>query len=634
MSRWLLLSILLCGCISLPTPSPAKEQFQKPGPVHLDKAGEKWARQSLKKMTLEQKVGQMFVIWAHAEFLNINGVEYKTLRSQMRKYHIGGFGLTVRYDDGLLYKNEPLEAATVTNQLQKDSEFPLIFAADFERGLGMRLNGVTTFPHAMALGATGNAEYARESGRITAREARAIGVQWNWFPDTDVNSNPQNPVINTRSFGEDPGEVGRMAVAYIQGAHEYGMLTTAKHFPGHGDTSTDSHLAVPEVSADRARLDAVELPPFQAAINAGVDAVLVAHVTVPALDADPHKVATISQPIVTGLLKQQMKFHGLVVTDALVMDGLMKLYPEGGKAAAAHAAVDAVVAGNDVLLIPSDLDAAYQGVVEAVRSGKIPVSRIDESVLKILRAKASVGLNKARFVDVNALTSIIAQPDNLAQAQRMADSSVTLVRDNERVLPLRRAAGGTIHPISAYHGAEEMHRHVLLLIFVDDIRGESGRLLEEQVRERIPDAKVIYVDKRSAPEMTKQVMDAVQPATKIIAAVYEVPVSGRGVGEIAAPSNSPEIESASAALLRSVLHAAGERTVVAAMGNPYIASSFPEIQTYVCTYSNTNVSEMSAAKALFGEIPMNGHLPVTIPNVASRGAGIASPAQRFSGGSE
>ena len=285
-----------------------KDEFQRPGPVHLDKKGERWAQESLKKMSLEEKIGQMFVIWSRAQFMNVNSQEYLNLRDTMHKYHIGAFGLTVRYEDGFLYKNEPLEAAMVINQLQQDSAFPLIFAADFERGLGMRLNGTTSFPHAMAFGATNNVEYARESGRITAQEARAIGVQWNWFPDADVNSNPANPIINTRSFGEDPKEVGAMAAAYIEGAHEFGMLVTAKHFPGHGDTDTDSHLAVPHVNADQGHLESVELPPFQTAIKAGVDAILVAHIVVPALDPDPNHVATISPAIVTDLLQKQMGF--------------------------------------------------------------------------------------------------------------------------------------------------------------------------------------------------------------------------------------------------------------------------------------------------------------------------------------
>ncbi len=209
----------------------------------------------------------MFMIWSKVQFLNTDSPDYLKLRDTMRKYHLGGFGLTVRFEDGYLYKSEPLEAATLVNRLQSDSEIPLLFGADFERGLAYRLNGPTNFPHAMAFGATGDVNYAREAGRITAREARAIGVQWNWFPDADVNSNPANPIINNRSFGEDPQQVSEFVKAYIAGAHEYGMLTTAKHFPGHGDTSTDSHVTVPIVAGDRHHLDTIELPPFRAAIE-------------------------------------------------------------------------------------------------------------------------------------------------------------------------------------------------------------------------------------------------------------------------------------------------------------------------------------------------------------------------------
>ncbi len=627
-----LLLVAIC-CITVPSFSADKAALQPSGPVHLDKAGEKWAQRSLKKMSLEQKVGQMFMIWSYARFLNVNSPQYIGLRDTMRKYHLGGFGLTVEYEDGFLHKSEPLEAAMLTNQLQKDSEFPLLFAADFERGLGTRLNEVTGFPHAMAFGAAGNVDFARESGRITAMEARAIGVQWNWFPDVDVNSNPDNPVINTRSFGEDPAVVGQMAAAYIQGAHEYGMMTTAKHFPGHGDTDVDSHLSVPVVTVDRARLDAVELPPFKAAIKAGVDAVLVAHVSVPALDTDPKRVASISPPVVTGLLRKQMNFNGLVVTDALVMDGLMKMFPEGGRTAAASAAVEALQAGNDVLLLPSDLDAAYNGVLDAVRSGFIPEARIDQSVLKILRAKASVGLHRGRIVDIYSVGKIVARPDNLLTAQEIADSAVTVVRDNQQVLPLKASHRGTIPPSASYQVAEGSGGHVLLLIFSDDSRSDSGRVLEEQLRRRIPSARVMYIDVRTALDIGPAVMNAVGKADKIIVAIYEVPVVGKIV-RAAADGNGVALQSSSAALLEQVLHGAAARTAVVAMGSPYVASHFSEIQTYVCTFSNMKVSEISAVKAMFGEIGMPGHMPVTIPNIAQRGAGLNTPAQRSNGGSE
>jgi beta-N-acetylhexosaminidase len=634
MFRRTILLLAFAVVIALNAFSVSQPVFQKPGPVHLDKAGEKWAQRTLKKMSLGQKVGQMFIVWSHAQFLNVNSPEYIALRDAMRKYHLGGFGLTVEYVDGFLYKNEPFEAAMVTNQLQKDSEFPLLFGADFERGLGMRLNEVTGFPHAMAFGAAGNIEFARESGHITAMEARAIGVQWNWFPDVDVNSNPDNPVINTRSFGEDPRLVAQMAAAYIEGAHEYGMLTTAKHFPGHGDTDVDSHLAVPLISADRARFDRVELPPFEAAIKAGVDAVLVAHVSVPALDPDPKRVASISPAIVTGLLKNQLGFHGLVVTDALQMAGLMRMFSEAGMVASGQAAVEAVKAGNDMLLIPADIDSAYNGVLNAVRRGEIPESRINQSVLKILRAKASVGLNKARLVDINAVNQIVARPESLLAAQKIADSAVTLVRDNKQVLPLQCLARGTNPGPAAYQSAQDTRGGVLVLIFTDDSRSESGRLLDEEFRSRIPGARVMYIDPRTADGLKSPVMNAVDRAQKVIVAIYEVPVSGKVGAGMLGGDNSVGMQNAPASLLQSVLWAAATKTAVVAMGTPYIAAQFPEIQTYMCTFSNMKVSEISAVKAMFGEIPMTGHLPVTIPNIAARGAGLNTPAQRSTGGSQ
>ncbi len=587
--------------------------------------GEKWARESLKKMSLEQKIGQMFIIWARARFMNVNDPEYIGLRDTMRKYHIGGFGLTVNFDDGFLYKNEPLEAAMLVNRLQADSEFPLIFGADFERGLGFRLNDVTSFPHAMAFGATGNVDYARDAARITAQEARAIGVQWNWFPDADVNSNPLNPIINTRSFGEDPEQVSEMVVAYIEAAHQYGMLTTVKHFPGHGDTDTDSHLAVPFAKADKAHFDTIELPPFRAAIKAGVDAVMVAHIAVPALDPDPNHVASISPVIVMGLLKQQMGFNGLVVTDALDMAGLTKLFPEGGSAGAGRAAVEAVKAGNDMLLIPSNLDGSYQGLLQAVRSGEIPESRIDESVLKILRAKASVGLNRATQVDINAVNRIVAQPASLATAEDIADDAVTLVRDNHQVLPLKATRKGTNAGQHAYPSTAENRDRTVLLIFTDDSRSDAGRVLEHQVRARIPNAKTIYIDSRDAAVLTQPVMDAVNQAQAVIAAIYLSPQGGASTNRIA-------LQNVSAALLENVLRNVADKTVVIALGNPYIAAQLPEVKTYVCTFSDAQVSELSAAKAIFGEIPMSGRLPVTIPNIAIRGVGLGGPSPVSGGG--
>ncbi|HMK23840.1 MAG TPA: glycoside hydrolase family 3 protein, partial [Terriglobales bacterium] len=425
--------IVLLVLVLMTTSAFSKERFQKPGPIRLDAEGEKWAEKTLHKLSTEEKVGQLFMVWARAQFLNDSSDVYAELHQIMEKYHVGGFAMTVPVDGDFLYKSEPYEATMLLNHLQAESKLPLIFAADFERGLSMRLNGTTVFPHSMAFGAAGKLGYAESFGRITAEESRAIGIHWNFFPVADVNSNPANPVINTRSFGEDAQQVGELVRAYIKGAHEGGMLTTAKHFPGHGDTASDTHLGVARVDGDITHLNTIELPPFEKAIEAGVDSVMVAHVTVPALDPDPNHVATISPAVVTDLLKGKMKFQGIVSTDALDMAGLTKLFISD----VGRAAVEAFKAGNDLLLIPADLGASYRAMLEAVKSGEISEARLDGSVLKLLKAKASLGLHKARLVDVSQVAKQVGRPANVLAGQQVADDAVTLVRDNGKLLPLK-----------------------------------------------------------------------------------------------------------------------------------------------------------------------------------------------------
>jgi beta-N-acetylhexosaminidase len=592
----------------------SKEHYQKPGPIHLDRDGEKWAEKTLRKLSTEEKVGQLFMVWVRAQFLNNDSDAYAQLREVINKYHVGGFAMTVPVDGGFLIKSEPYEATMVLNHLQQESKLPLLFAADFERGLSMRLNGPTIFPHAMAFGAAGKLDYAEAFGRITAQEARAIGIHWNFFPVADVNSNPANPVINTRSFGEDPQQVGQLVTAYIQGAHAGGMLTTAKHFPGHGDTATDSHLGVARVDGDLAHLHSIELPPFQKAIDGGVDSVMVAHVTVPALEPDPNRVATTSPRIVTDLLRKQMKFDGIVTTDALDMAGLTRLYASN----VGRAAVEAFKAGNDLLLIPADLDSSYREMVKAVQSGEIPAERLDESVLKLLKAKASLGLNKARLVDVAGVGKEVGKPQNVLEGQQVADDAVTLVRENGKVLPLKSV--GTAKGGLPYTTTEETHNHLVVIVFSDDVRMTAGRVLERQVRARVPDANVLFVDPRIAAGMTDDILRAVDEAQAVVAAVYAVPVPG-------GMKNSSAVADATGTLLTKMLEHARQKMAVVALGNPYVVASFPEIQNYLCTFSNETVSEVSAVKALFGEIPIRGHLPVSIPNVAQRGAGIERQAR-------
>jgi beta-N-acetylhexosaminidase len=629
MLRHLLLITLMLAAALCFAKDKSKDRFLQPGPIHIDKAGKKWVDKTLRKMSSEDKVGQLFSIWVRVQFLNDADPVFIQLRDNIHKYHIGSVVMSVPVDGAVLLKSQPYVAAELLNRLQRSSQLPLLVEADFERGVSMRLNGTTVFPHAMAFGATGKTENAEAFGRITALEARAIGVHWNFFPDADVNSNPANPIINTRSFGEDPKQVGDFVAAYIRGAHEGGMLVTAKHFPGHGDTATDSHLGVAQVTGDRARLDAVELPPFKHAIEAGVDAVMVAHVTVPALDPEPNRVATTSRAIVTGLLKEDMGFKGIVVTDALDMAGLTRMYAKD----IGRAAVESFQAGNDMLIIPADLDASYRSVLQAVRSGEISRQRLDQSVRKILELKASLGLNKARLADLSQLSIQIAKPENLAAGQRIGDEAITLVRDNGKVIPLQSlgTSPGTREAALPYQSMTEVRNRLVAVIFSDDLRTDSGRMLEHQILARVPDARIIYVDARSAVGMKPSVVEAVDAAEHVIAAVYVVPVAGKAMRAAGGGlTNTVAMDDATGSLLTAILDRAATRTVVLAMGNPYVVQDFPAIQNYVCAFSNATVSETAAVKAIFGEIPISGHLPVTIPGVASRGEGLERPAQPVS----
>jgi len=573
-----------------------------------------WAQTTLDSLSTEEKVGQLFMIRLRVELLH-EPAEYSRLLDEIRKYHVGAVAMSAPRVGPFLRPDQRSATVTLLNRLQGESKLPLLVAGDFEQGvLPARLFGTTVFPHAMAFGAAGKEEYAEEFGRITAQESRAIGVHWNLFPVADVNSNPANPIIGTRAFGADPQQVGDLVAAYIRGARANGMLTTAKHFPGHGNTATDSHLAVARVDDDQATLVAVDLPPFRRAIEAGVDAVMTAHVRVPTLDPDPNRVATTSPKVVTDLLKNQLGFKGLVVADAMDMAGVSRLY----KTNPGRAAVDAFKAGNDVLTMPANLDASYQAVLQAVRSGEISQSRLDESVLKILNAKASLGLAENRFVDVDAIPRSVGIPANLAIGQQISDDSVTLARDNGKMLPLRVRV--------TRPGARQVRRSVLVIVLCDSIRADDGHVLEHEIRTRRPDAKVVYVDPAVASERSADVMKAVEHARTIVAAVYIVPSAARSMRLGRKSKHPASLPDSTRALLNSILARASARTVVLAMGSPYLTDDFPAIQNYICTFSNATVSEVSAAKALFGEIPIRGHMPVHLANAGLPKTNVTSAA--------
>jgi beta-N-acetylhexosaminidase len=602
LSLRLVLALLLLSGVPELNLDPDQSPFSKPLPSDASS----WAQTALNHLSTEEKVGQLFMIRVRLELLREN-TEYSRVVEQIRKYHIGSLAMSAPRGGPVLHRDRRYQTVTLLNRLQGESRLPLLVAGDFEQGvLPARLFGTTVFPHAMAFGAAGEEEYAEEFGRITAQESRAIGVHWNLFPVADVNSNPANPIIGTRAFGADPKQVGDLVAAYIRGARANGLLTTAKHFPGHGNTATDSHLAIARVDDDLKTLYAVDLPPFRRAIEAGVDAIMTAHVRVPKLDPDPDRVATTSPKVVTDLLKNRLGFKGLVVADALDMAGVTRLY----RANPGRAAVDALKAGNDVITMPSNLDASYQAVLAAVRTGEISPSRLDESVLKILSAKARLGLAENRFVDVAAIPRLVGIPQNIAIGQRISDDSVTLVRDNDKLLPLR--LGATLsRPEQANHG-------LLLIVLCDNIRAEDGRVLEREIRTRRPDVRVMYVDPGVASRRPGEVLKVVDQAHAIVAAVYIVPSAMRSM-KLGRKSKHPaSLPDSTSALLNRILVRAKAKTVVLAMGSPYLTDDFPAIQNYVCTFSNATVSEVSAAKALFGEIPIHGHMPVHLTNAVAQ----------------
>jgi len=341
---------------------------------------------------------------------------------------------------------------------------------------------------------------------------------------------------------------------------------------------------------------------------------MVAHVSVPALEPDPNRVATTSSRVVTDLLKTQMKFNGIVTTDALDMAGLTRLYAQD----VGRAAVEAFKAGNDMLLIPADLDASYRAMLKAVESGEIPQARLDASVLKLLRAKASLGLNKAKLVDVANVGKEVGKPQNMLSGQQVADDAVALIRDNGKVLPLK--ARGTVAGGLPYMSTVETLNRLVVIVFSEDVRMAAGRTFDRQVRARVPDANVMFVDPRVAEGMREGILKAVDQAEAVVAAVYAAPTPG-------STKNGVAVADATGTILSQVLEHGAAKTAVVAIGSPYVLADFPKIDNYLCTFSNETVSEASAVKALFGEIPIRGHLPVTIPNVAQRGAGMDRFAQ-------
>ncbi|MGA3260619.1 MAG: glycoside hydrolase family 3 protein [Bryobacteraceae bacterium] len=554
-------------------------------------------RRWMKGMTLRDEVAQLVFVAFPGAAPHTRSREYLRFLRLIRDVKVGGLILTNTANGGRTIQHaEPYALAAFLNRVQRIAKVPLLVGGDFERGASMRVAGTTVFPHAMAFGAAGDPEFSRFEGQVTAREARALGVHWVYYPVADVNINPDNPVLNIRSFGEDPQAVAAQVAAFIEGAHSdphnY-VLTTAKHFPGHGDTSVDSHLNLATVPASRERLESVELVPFRAAIAAGTDAVMTAHVAVPAL-APPDLPATLSPAILTGLLRGELGFKGLIITDALDMGGIVKGFPAG------DAAVRAIEAGADTLLMPADAEAAIRAVVAAVENGRIKRRRIEESVVKILAAKEKVGLDRKRFVNVEGLGDVINSPEANEEAQQVAERAVTLVRNEGGVLPL---------------AAPE---RACFLTLAESRDSNEGQTFSQEVRARLAHATVTTLD----PSLSRADVDAalarLTPCETYVVAAFASVTAYQG--SLGLGGDLPHA--------MGTLTASAKPLVLVALGNPYLLRSFPSVAAYLATFSSVAPSEAAAVKALWGEIDIRGHLPVSIPGLAARGDGMQVKASR------
>jgi beta-N-acetylhexosaminidase len=552
-----------------------------------------WVEQTLRKMTLREKLGQMLMPYYLGVFTPTESADFKDLVHQVEENHVGGFILGTARGPLGIERSQVYPTAVLTNELQRRAKVPLVIGADFESGTGMRLDEGTSYPSAMAIGATGDPRLAYAVGKSIALEARAAGVQWVFAPDADVNNNPDNPIINVRSFGEDPASVASFVTQFIRGVEENGTLATAKHFPGHGNVSVDSHLALAVVSGDRNELNATELVPFRAAIGAGVSSIMPGHLSVPALEADPNLPATLSPKILTGLLREEMKFNGLIVTDAMDMGGVTSLYPPG------EAAVRSVEAGADVLLMPPVPDAAMAGLEQAVASGRISEKRIDASVRKILAAKAHLGLNQNRFVDVARISSNFALPAYEAEAQNIADRGVTLLRDTPKALPL-----DATKPL-----------RVLLVALSADPDPVPGETIEPAIRSRVDSLTVLRADTQYT-NVTALKLPSPQSYDIAIAALF-VRVADRK-GNVGFPDEQRAFV--------NQLIGAGKPVVIASFGSPYLIERFPNAPTWVAEFSTNDVSQRAVARALFGQTAIGGKIPVTVPGTVNRGDGLRVPA--------
>lgn len=597
-SSVILLAFLLNGVLFANAQQRAANRFT---PSEKD-----WKRADklLKKMSVEEKVGQLIQIGVNAKFANRDSSFYKEIRRQVVDNKVGG----------IIFFGAPMyETSILINRMQTEAKLPLLMALDAETGIGMRFADAINFPWAMAVAATGDAEYARRIGVITGREARAMGFQHVYAPVLDVNNNAANPVINVRSFGEDPEEVAKFGTAFIEGVQSEKAIATAKHFPGHGDTDVDSHRGLPIIDHSLASLEKTELVPFRAAINDGVASVMIAHIALPQIDNEivlPLKnyrggdadvgaeiveqkayiPATLSKKVQTDLLRNEMGFKGLIVTDAMSMSGLTLYFEQG------EAGVRAFLAGSDLLEKPSDPDAMIAGLLAAVKSGRIPQERLNDSVRRILAWKSAVGLFDNRITNIDAMDRIISGPESLALTNEVAAKAITLVRNDANALPLDRSKKIVVLGLSnGFDGPETMAS------FVSTLRSSGLR------------SSSFYLQENSLTEQAQAARSAASEADIVIVGLYGRVRSGA--------KNSVGVPENGATILRELL-ANGKQVVGVSFGNPYVLSSFPEMKTYVVAYGDMSSLQRAAARSILGLQPITGRLPISLPGSYPRGTGL------------
>jgi len=580
-------------------------------PFTLDRAAERWVEQTLKKLTSDEKIGQLIVPSFESNFMSTDSDAFDVLTRLVREYHVGGlhvFGASqpapsvlLNSAYGTVILGQPFSAASIINRLQAMSSVPLLNTADFETGVGFRIFGATSFPRQMAMGAIPGADglrLVREEARITALESRALGIQVNFAPVADVNVNARNPVINIRSYGENPERVAALVGAYVAGARDGRMIATVKHFPGHGDTDVDSHLGLPIVSFDRARLDSIELLPFRRGVEQGVEGVMAAHIVLPALDPAPSTPATFSRPILHDLLRTEMGFGGLVYTDSMSMDAVAKMVPPD------EGAVRALLAGADQVLHSPDPIAAFNGIKAALASGRLPASQVDASVERVLRAKASLGLHLQREIDLNAVPATVGGRAHEAIAEEAFARSITLVADARNQVPLRVPRDASILYLSVLDYPSGWQIAAPSRTFIPELKKRWANVTSIEVSDRTPLSELDLV-RAVAPRYGA-----------VVASVFVRSTSGSGRLDLGAEL---------VRLLRDLARAtdrSGQPFVTTFFGNPYTASFVPELPATLLTYDFYDQAERAAVRAIAGEAAIGGRLPITLSPQFKAGHGL------------